>query len=183
MERPEQEALQDQLRQVGLNRYEASVYLGLVTDQSAKVSEISKRTGVPQPKVYQALDALVEKGFCTIGTDAVNRYRPLPPRVAIDAHIARLRQEEQAVNALAGVLEELYVEGRGKELWAPPLEVNTPSARGPRPIRLAVHPMRRRSMRVAPALWSQVSSDEFTALSTASPSRAGSTTGQLRCAR
>ena len=130
MERPEQEALQDQLRQVGLNRYEASVYLGLVTDQSAKVSEISKRTGVPQPKVYQALDALVEKGFCTIGTDAVNRYRPLPPRVAIDAHIARLRQEEQAVNALADVLEELYVEGRGKELWAPPLEI----VKGVRPI-------------------------------------------------
>ena len=66
--------------------------------------------------------------------------------------------------------------------WVPPL-VNTPSAVGPSPIRPAVHSISRRSISVAPALWSQVSSEEFTALSTASPSSAGMTTGQLRWAR
>ena len=32
-------------------------------------ARIARRTGVPQPKVYQALDSLVEKGFCAVGAD------------------------------------------------------------------------------------------------------------------
>ena len=39
-----------------------------------------------------------------------------------------------------------------------------------------------RSIRVAPALWSQVSSEEFTAERTASATSAGITTGQFRWA-
>ncbi len=66
--------------------------------------------------------------------------------------------------------------------WVPP-EVNTPSAAGPRPMRPAVQSMSLRSMRVPPADWSQVSREELTAESTASPSTAGMTTGQLRWAR
>ncbi|CAM5621550.1 hypothetical protein STENM327S_02216 [Streptomyces tendae] len=66
--------------------------------------------------------------------------------------------------------------------WVPP-EVNTPSAAGPRPMRAVVQSMSLRSMRVPPADWSQVSREELTADRTASPSTAGMTTGQLRCAR
>lgn len=66
--------------------------------------------------------------------------------------------------------------------WVPPL-VKTPSAAGPRPILAAVQSISRRSISVAPALWSQVSSEELTALSTASAVTAGMTTGQLRWAR
>lgn len=66
--------------------------------------------------------------------------------------------------------------------WVPP-EVNTPSAAGPRPIRAVVQSISFRSMSVPPADWSQVSREELTADSTASPSTAGMTTGQLRWAR
>ena len=66
--------------------------------------------------------------------------------------------------------------------WVPP-EVNTPSAAGPRPMRAVVQSISRRSIRVPPADWSQVSREELTAESTASPSTAGMTTGQLRWAR
>lgn len=66
--------------------------------------------------------------------------------------------------------------------WVPP-EVNTPSAAGPSPTRSAVQSISLRSMRVPPADWSQVSREELTADSTASPSTAGITTGQLRWAR
>jgi len=119
----ERETLLEALRRVGLNRYESSVYLGLVTDQDAKVAEISKRTGVPQPKVYQALEALVEKGFCALGSDAVNRYRPVPPSVALGAFVAGLREQEAAAHRLADDLEELRQRGKGQELWAPPVEI------------------------------------------------------------
>jgi sugar-specific transcriptional regulator TrmB len=119
----DREALLDGLRRCGLNGYESAVYLGLVTDQDAKVAEISKRTGVPQPKVYQALESLVEKGFCAVGSDAVNRYRPIPPRVALEGHVAGLRAQQSAAADLGRVLEDLLQRGKGKELWAPPVEV------------------------------------------------------------
>ncbi len=120
---PQPDALLESLRNVGLNRYEASVYVGLLTDQSARVAEISRRTGVPQPKVYQALDALVEKGFCSIGPDSVNKYRPITPRVAIEGTIARLKRQEVEARGLAEELEVLRVAGQGQELWAPPIEI------------------------------------------------------------
>ena len=120
---PSDDALLERLRAVGLSRYEASVYLGLVTDQNAKVTEISKRTGVPQPKVYQALDSLVEKGFCSIGSDLVNRYRPLPPAQAFEARLAMLAEQRAETMALTGDLEQLLEEGLGRDLWAPPVEI------------------------------------------------------------
>jgi len=113
----------ESLRNVGLNRYEASVYLGLLTDQTARVAEISRRTGVPQPKVYQALDALVEKGFCSIGSDSVNKYRPISPRVAIEGTVASLKRQEAEALTLADELEVLRIAGKGQELWAPPIEI------------------------------------------------------------
>ena len=63
----------------------------------------------------------------------------------------------------------------------PPL-VNTPSAASGRPARAAVQAMSFCSMKVAPALWSQVSSDELIALSTTSAATDGTSTGQFRCA-
>ena len=69
MEGAKTESLIANLRQVGLSRYEASVYLGLVCDQTARVAEISRRTGVPQPKVYQALESLIEKGCCSLAVE------------------------------------------------------------------------------------------------------------------
>lgn len=120
---PAPEVLLEGLRRCGLNSYESAVYLGLVTDQDAKVAEISKRTGVPQPKVYQALDALVEKGFCALGADAIHRYRPIPPRIALGGHVEDLRRQEEQAGRLATLLEGLLQRGKGKELWAPPVEL------------------------------------------------------------
>ena len=123
MEPAEQGALLESLREVGLGRYESSVYLGLLMDETAKVSEISKRTGVPQPKAYQALDSLVDKGFCTLGSDAVNRYRPIPPADAIQSVLEGLRETGERVRTLGDRLEEIRLAGQGQELWAPPIEI------------------------------------------------------------
>ncbi len=120
---PQNVDLLERLRSVGLSRYESSVYLGLITDQNAKVTEISKRTGVPQPKVYQALDTLVEKGFCSQGSDLVNRYRPIPPDQAFEGRLANLAKERTETISLAGDLGEILSSGLNQNLWAPPIEI------------------------------------------------------------
>lgn len=120
---PRREALLERLRRVGLSRYESLVYLGLVEDRNARVVEIARRTGVPQPKVYQALDSLAEKGFCAVGADAINRYRPIDPELALKTHLARLAEQQAEVNALSGELEALFRAGAEEQRWAPPVEV------------------------------------------------------------
>ena len=120
---PDLTALVDRLRKVGLSRYEASIYTGLLLDAKAKISEISKRTGVPQPKAYQALDSLVDKGFCLVGPDVVNRYRALPPEVAIAGFIEGLHDAERHATGLVTELTDLQQQGEGQDLWAPPFEI------------------------------------------------------------
>lgn len=115
--------LLERLRNAGLSRYEALVYLGLVHDRNARVVEIARRTGVPQPKVYQALDSLVEKGFCAVGADSVNRYRPIDPKLALEAEVKRLADRGSDVRALAGELGTVYRSGLEEQRWAPPIEI------------------------------------------------------------
>jgi sugar-specific transcriptional regulator TrmB len=121
--RPQDDSRLERLRRAGLSRYESLVYLGLVQDRNARVVEIARRTGVPQPKVYQALDSLVEKGFCALGADAVNRYRPIDPAQAFQAQLARLAAQQTDVRELARELGELYESGAGEQRWAPPIEI------------------------------------------------------------
>jgi sugar-specific transcriptional regulator TrmB len=121
-DRPSAELL-ERLRRAGLSRYESLVYYGLVQDRNARVVEIARRTGVPQPKVYQALDSLVDKGFCALGADAVNRYRPIPPGQALDPRARALARQETEVRALASELERVYLAGAEEHHWAPPIEV------------------------------------------------------------
>lgn len=123
MEEPKSDSLLAGLRAVGLSRYEANVYLGLIRDQTARVAEISRRTGVPQPKVYQALESLTEKGFCSLGADEVNRYRPLPPEDVLEGFALRKQEEAEKARRLAVELEALRREGQGQSLWAPPVEI------------------------------------------------------------
>jgi len=123
MSDPATEGRLERLRAAGLSRYESLVYLGLVEDRNARVVEIARRTGVPQPKVYQALDSLVEKGFCALGADAVNRYRPVDPTLAFQAELQRLEQKEGAVRGLTDELAALYRAGEKEQRWAPPIEI------------------------------------------------------------
>lgn len=113
----------ERLRAAGLSRYESLVYLGLVEDRNARVVEIARRTGVPQPKVYQALDSLVEKGFCALGADAVNRYRPVDPELAFQGELTRLAAQEGEVRGLREELAALYRSGQEEQRWAPPIEI------------------------------------------------------------
>lgn len=123
MSDPATEGRLERLRAAGLSRYESLVYLGLVEDRNARVVEIARRTGVPQPKVYQALDSLVEKGFCALGADAVNRYRPVDPELAFQGEIERLKEKEGAVRGLTEELAALYRAGEQEQRWAPPIEI------------------------------------------------------------
>lgn len=94
-----------QLKSMGLSQYEAQVYLSLLGEQAADVATIIRKSGVPQNKAYEALEALVAKGFAEQVLAEKKRFRANGPAAAFARHQARIKAElalqEQAMAAIA----------------------------------------------------------------------------------
>ncbi len=73
------DAIIERLKQIGLNTYEAKVYLALLQTHPATGYEISKNSNVPQARAYDTLKALEsQKIVVTTGGKPVT-YMPVPP--------------------------------------------------------------------------------------------------------
>lgn len=94
-----------QLKSMGLSQYEAQVYLSLLGEQAADVATVIRKSGVPQNKTYEALEALVAKGFAEQVLAEKKRFRANDPAAAFARHQARIKAElalqEQAMAAIA----------------------------------------------------------------------------------
>lgn len=77
------------LIELGLNRYEASIYVALVTDGPSTAKELSNITHVPYGKIYEMLDSLAIKGFVHLLPTKPLRCKAVSPKDAI----ASIRQE------------------------------------------------------------------------------------------
>ena len=73
------EAIAERLAQLGFTQYEARTYLGLLQTDTATGYSIANETGVPQPKVYETLRRLVERGAAARTGEKPARYRAVPP--------------------------------------------------------------------------------------------------------
>lgn len=80
----EEEILQEAL---DLTKYEARCYLALLAGRM-EPKEVSSRSGVPLPRVYDTLDSLRRKGFVEEGDDA---YRAVAPEAAFSGRLAQFR--------------------------------------------------------------------------------------------
>ncbi len=72
------EKIIEHFNNLGLAKYEAKVYLTLLRNNLSYGSEIQKISGVPGPKIYEVLAALVEKGIIYPAGNNPTRYQPLP---------------------------------------------------------------------------------------------------------
>jgi sugar-specific transcriptional regulator TrmB len=86
------------LTELGLSQNESRLYLALLRLADATAAELARESGVPRPKVYEALGALETRGFCSTVADRVTRYRPIPPDSAIRDWI-RHRDHERATQS------------------------------------------------------------------------------------
>src|SRR5450755_1495705 len=80
------------LQQLGLNAYESRSYLVLLGHSRFKALELAPRAHVPRQKIYEVLDALVEKGFARVVQDRTKLFSAVEPNLAIPAYLARKRQ-------------------------------------------------------------------------------------------
>jgi sugar-specific transcriptional regulator TrmB len=72
-------SIAERLTQLGFSQYEARTYVGLLMSDGATGYSIANETGVPQPKVYETLRRLVDRGAAVLTAEHPARYAAVPP--------------------------------------------------------------------------------------------------------
>ena len=89
------------LRGLGLTEYEAKIYVALTSVGSAVPREVAGLAGIPYPSAYDALEALVKKGWVEVAQGRPRRYRARSPESIQKDSIA-------AVERVFVELEKIY---------------------------------------------------------------------------
>lgn len=118
--------LETQLTTLGLNRYEAAVYVSLLGRNHFTATEIATYAGVPRQRVYDVLDSLAAKGLCVERPGKRKRtYSAVDPSVALPTLLAAYREQQELenqhriemLNALLPTLSQMF--SKGQEEVAP----------------------------------------------------------------
>lgn len=101
----------DILRGLGLSGYAAEAFCALARLPEATAGDLVTRTGIPDSKIYYALEELAEKGLIDVQGGKPKTFRAIPAAEA-EARLARLvetrfEKERTAVRRVASLLEPL----------------------------------------------------------------------------
>lgn len=79
----------DELIKIGLTKYEAMLYITLLKSPEITAYEISKRSMIPQSKIYDVVKSVSNKGLVIINDSKPVKYSALP----IDEFLDRYKRE------------------------------------------------------------------------------------------
>jgi sugar-specific transcriptional regulator TrmB len=100
-------SLLESLHKLGFSQYEARCYVGLLNQEPQTGYSVAKATGVPQPKVYEALRKLVGRGAAyEIAGDPV-RFVPVAPARLLDQLEAEVSSQFSAARQAAATLVDV----------------------------------------------------------------------------
>ncbi len=108
------DVLAERLTRLGFSQYEARAYVGLLLRGEQTGYALANSTGVPQPKIYETLRRLVERGAIFQTSDRPSRYAAVPSATLMDA-LERdfARRVRDARDELARLPEMATDESRG----------------------------------------------------------------------
>jgi sugar-specific transcriptional regulator TrmB len=73
------------LTRLGFSQYEARAYVGLLSAEAQTGYALSNLTGVPQPKVYETLRRLVDRGVAIQVSQSPAKFVAIPPHRVLSA--------------------------------------------------------------------------------------------------
>ncbi|UCC86972.1 MAG: TrmB family transcriptional regulator [Anaerolineales bacterium] len=120
--------LETQLTTLGLNRYEAAVYLSLIGRKQFTAAEIASYASVPRQRVYDVLESLAAKGLCVERLGKRKRtYSAVDPSTALPTLLAAHREQQMLENqhrvaVLEAILPNLSQMFSGGQLEVAPLD-------------------------------------------------------------
>lgn len=106
-----QEEIAAALRGLGLGGYASDAFCALVRLPHATAGDLVTRTGIPDSKIYYALEELADKGLVAVQAGKPKTYRAVAPKEAA-ARLGRMldekyERERTAVTRVAALLEPL----------------------------------------------------------------------------
>jgi hypothetical protein len=113
-------ALLESLKSLGLTKYEALVYIGLLRTAGATATEVHEISGVPRASVYPVLDRLVQKELVSVSHTTPKRFDAVPPDQGVENLMRRIESDAQSARtALDALYREKGSEGRGDQelIW------------------------------------------------------------------
>lgn len=106
------------LKELGLSEYEAHAYVCLMQRGISTAQEVSDGADVPQPRVYDALDDLSQKGFVNVQPGRPKKFGPVEPEVAIERFCEfKQRQYDEELSRMQ-LLGERLADAVGDETTA-----------------------------------------------------------------
>jgi len=100
------------LKELGLSSYEALAFATLLSRSSMTANALCRETGIPDSKIYYALDGLAKRGMITIQKGNPNIFRSVPPRDAIanlkEEMTEELNKKTREADSLADLLTSIY---------------------------------------------------------------------------
>lgn len=115
----------EKLRNFGLTKYEADVYLTLLRTGSADANVIASTSGVPLGRIYNILSSLQEKKMIHAQETRPRKFAAVEPSTALkyllDAQSFKLQQASMRFSELAAELEKellgIKPSPRNKQFW------------------------------------------------------------------
>lgn len=102
------ETLIDQLTELGLSRYEAAAYVGLLGRESFSAAQLAQHVGVPRQRIYDVLQSLALKGLAHERVGARRTYLAVSPEQALSALLAERRAAmERDLTAMERLTDEI----------------------------------------------------------------------------
>ena len=102
------------LTDLGLSNYEAQAYLALLTEGPATASVVATGTDIPQGRVYDALNALLDQSLVRADDGRPQTYTAVPPETAIDrlldAQLSELTRRRNRLEATGDQLKTTLAE-------------------------------------------------------------------------
>ena len=110
------------LRELGLSRHAAQTFCTLVETTYASAGELVRKTGIPDSKIYYALDELAEKGFVEVQAGKPKTYRVVPPK-EVEMRLSRMVETEYERRRAATVRVAALLEPLRAATRAPSIDV------------------------------------------------------------
>jgi HTH-type transcriptional regulator, sugar sensing transcriptional regulator len=111
----------DSLKILGLTKYEALVYIGLLKVAGATATELHEISGVPRASVYPVLDRLVQRNLVSVSHSTPKRFNAVAPEEGIDNLLHRIENEAAEAKKALDQIYRRRIEGeRGDQefIWS-----------------------------------------------------------------
>jgi sugar-specific transcriptional regulator TrmB len=117
--------LETQLASLGLNRYEAAVYMSLLGRNRFTATEIATQAGVPRQRVYDVLESLASKGLCVKQLGRRKRiYSAVDPSIALPSLLATYQEQQALENQRRAAILDAILPGLSQVFSSGQIEVD-----------------------------------------------------------